>query len=81
MTNDNELTPEQIAYREKLLSIGTNVRKPGKNWEAVREYRSETSGIVRKTLDEGGNVVTQHSTTDRQDVHINAKTVTTAAGS
>lgn len=79
--NLDDLTPEQRAYHDKLRSVGTNVRKPGKNWEAVREYRSETSGIVRKTLDEGGNVVTQHSRTDRQDVHINAKTVTTAAGS
>ena len=43
MTNDNELTPEQIAYREKLLSIGTK--------------------------------------TDRQDVHINASTVTMQSGS
>ncbi len=76
MTNDNELTPEQIAYREKLLSIGTNVRKPGKNWEATREFRNEESGIVKKTLDEAGNVVTQHSKTDRQDVHINAQTAT-----
>ena len=79
--NLDDLTPEQRAYHDKLRSVGTNVRKPGKNWEAVREYRNETSGIVRKTLDEGGNVVTQHSRTDRQDVHINAKTVTTAAGS
>jgi hypothetical protein len=79
--NLDDLTPEQRAYHDRLRSVGTNVRKPGKNWEAVREYRSETSGIVRKTLDEGGNVVTQHSRTDRQDVHINAKTVTTAAGS
>jgi len=34
---------------------------------------------VRKSLDEHGNVVTEHSKTDRQDVHIQAQPVTAAA--
>lgn len=72
-----EQTPEQKAYLEKLRSIGVNTQ--GKDTK-VREYRSEESGIVRKTLDEHGNVVTEHSKTDRQDVHIQAQPVNTAAG-
>lgn len=81
MTKEDEMTPEQRAWLEKMRSIGTNVRKPGKNWEATREFRNEESGIVKKTLDEAGNVVTQHSKNDRQDVHINASTVTMQSGS
>lgn len=79
---DQKMTPEEhAAWLEKMRSIATNTRKPGKNWEATREFRNEESGIVKKTLDEGGNVVTQHSKTDRQDVHINAQTVTNTASS
>ncbi len=81
MSREDEMTPEQREWLEKMRSISTNTRKPGRNWEATREFRNETSGIVKKTLDEGGNVVTQHSKTDRQDVHINAKTVNTESGS
>lgn len=81
MTKEDALTPEQREWLEKMRSISTNTRKPGRNWEATREFRTEESGIVKKTLDEGGNVVTQHSKTDRQDVHINAQTVTNTASS
>lgn len=69
------LTPEQQAYREKLLSVGVMTRRTQGNWERTHEFRTEESGRVKKTLDELGNVVTQHSKGDRQDVHINAETV------
>lgn len=78
--NLDDLTPEQRAYHEKLQSVGTNVRKPGKNWEATREFRKEGGERIKKTLDEGGNVVTQHARGDRQDVHINAKTLQVQMG-
>ena len=74
--NLDDLTPEQRAFREKMLSIGTNVRKPnGSDWSATREFRKEDGERIKKTLDEGGNVVTQHARGDRQDVHINAATL------
>ena len=80
-----EKTPEQIeadrAFVEKIRTVGTMSKRTGHGWDQVREYRNEASGIVRKTLDEAGNVVTEHSKTDRQDVHINASTVTLRSGS
>lgn len=81
-TEKPEKTPEQIEadrlFMEKVRTIRTNTLGPSTR---VREFRQEGSGIVRKTLDEHGHVVTEHSKTDRQDVHINAKTVSSAAGS
>lgn len=75
-------TPEQIEadrlFVEKIKTIRTNTLGPSTR---VREFRNEESGIVKKTMDESGSVVTQHSKTDRQDVHINASTVTTTSGS
>lgn len=74
-----EKTPEQIeadrAFMEKVRTVGTMTKRTRHGWDQVREFRAEGSGVVRKTLDEAGNVVTEHSKTDRQDVHINAKTV------
>ena len=75
-------TPEQLeadrAFVEKIKTIRTNTLGPSTR---VREFRNEESGIVKKTMDESGSVVTQHSKTDRQDVHINASSVTMTAGS
>lgn len=75
-----EKTPEEIEadrlFVEKIKTVGTMTRRTSHGWNQVREYRKEGSGVVRKTLDEVGNVVTEHSKTDRQDVHINAQTVT-----
>ena len=75
-------TPEQIEadrlFVEKIKTVGVNTQGPSTR---VREFRNEESGIVKKTMDESGSVVTQHSKTDRQDVHINAATVTTTSGS
>lgn len=69
-------TPEEIEadrlFVEKLKTIRINTKGPSTR---VREFRTEESGRVKKTLDEAGNVVTQHSKGDRQDVHINAQTV------
>jgi hypothetical protein len=77
-----EKTPEQLeadrAFVEKIKTIRVNTQGPSTR---VREFRNEESGIVKKTMDESGSVVTQHSKTDRQDVHINASTVTTVSGS
>lgn len=78
-------TPEQIEadrlFMEKIRTVGVNTRKPkGSDWSAVREYRKDDGERIKKTLDEGGNVVTQHARGDRQDVHINAQTVTVTAG-
>lgn len=85
MTRATEKTPEQIEadriFMEKVRSVGVMTKRTSHGWSQVREFRNEASGVVRKTLDEGGNVVTEHSKTDRQDVHINAKTVTTQSGS
>ena len=41
----------------------------------VREFRTEESGIVKKTKDELGHIVTQHSKGDRQDVEIRPQAV------
>lgn len=85
MTEKPEKTPEQIEadrlFMEKVRSVGVMTKRTGHGWNQVREYRNEESGIVRKTLDEAGNVVTQHSKTDRQDVHINAQTATFGSSS
>lgn len=69
------LTPEQQAYREKLLSIGTMTRRTSSGWNQVKEYSTEESGRVKETRDELGHVVTQHQKGDRQDVTINAPTI------
>lgn len=75
-----EKTPEEIEadrrFVEKIRTVGVMTKRTGHGWNQVREFRNEESGVVRKTLDEVGNVVTEHSKTDRQDVHINAETVT-----
>lgn len=77
----SEKTPEQIEadrlFMEKVRTVGVNTRKPnGRDWSATREFRKDDGERIKKTLDEAGNVVTQHARGDRQDVHINAATVT-----
>lgn len=79
-----EKTPEEIEadrlFMEKVRSVGVMTKRTGHGWNQVREYRKEGSGIVRKTLDEGGNVVTEHSKTDRQDVHLRPESITVVSG-
>ncbi len=78
---EKQKTPEQIEadrlFMEKVRTIRVNTAGPNTRF---REFRNEESGIVKKTMDESGSVVTQHSKTDRQDVHINAATVTRTTG-
>lgn len=61
---------------EKYRSIAVNTRGPSTR---VREFKKDDGERIKKTMDELGNVVTEHAKNDRQDVHINAQTVTTVA--
>jgi hypothetical protein len=71
----DETAERRRAYREKLLSVGVAPR--GLSRVKVKEGREhpESGMRFRRTLDEHGNVVTEHGkpgsgVTDRQDVHI-----------
>ena len=69
------ISPEKL---EAMRSIGfISGGLPSK--PKVREYRDPDSGIVKKTKDEAGNVVTQHSRGDRQDVEIRPQVVSLQA--
>jgi len=57
---------------EKYRSIGVNTKK--RQWgRAVNEFHT-SEGIVKKTKDELGNVVTERPG-DKQDVHIFPKSI------
>ena len=71
-----KISPEKL---EAMRSIGF-INGPLPSKPRVREWKSETSGRMKAVTDEAGNTVTQHAVGDRQDVHINATSVTAKAG-
>lgn len=70
----SRISPEKLEAMRSINVLGSLPSKP-----RVREYRTEASGRVKQTTDELGNTVTQHARGDRQDVHINAPTVSLKA--
>jgi hypothetical protein len=69
------ISKEKLEAMRSISFIGGGLPSKPK----VREWRDETSGRMKATTDEVGNTVTQHGNVDRQDVHINANTVTMQA--
>ena len=67
-----KISPEKLEAMRSINVLGALPSKP-----RVREYRTE-SGRVKATTDELGNTVTQRPG-DRQDVHIQAQTVSLKA--
>lgn len=60
----------------KLRSIGVISRRSG---PVVRHGRRPDGVRTKATIDELGNTVTEHAIGDRQDVLINAPTITVKA--
>jgi len=61
--------------REKIRSIGVISRRSG---PLVREGHRSDGVRIKSTTDELGNTVTEHAVGDRQDVLINAPSVSVA---
>lgn len=64
------ITPEKLAAMRSINVLGALPSKP-----RVKEWTDPTSGRMKATTDDLGNVVTQHARGDRQDVHIKAPQV------
>jgi hypothetical protein len=62
-------------YRDRLLGVGF-INGPLPSKPRVREGRRPDGVRIKATTDELGNTVTEHAKGDRQDVRINAATVT-----
>ena len=65
------ISKEKLEAMRSISFIGGGLPSKPK----VREWRDETSGRMKATTDEAGNTTTLHGNVDRQDVHINANTV------